>query len=114
MRHVNHFQYVQKIRHALLAAGEEGITQHNLNQKTRTKIFTSTDLDLVLEGFKQRRWVEEFRVRRLTKHRIIMWRATTLLRDDWQPMVEGELPTGPAVELPASQLGSTDQDASRS
>lgn len=112
MRHVNHYQYVQKVRHALLAAGEEGITQHNLNQKTRTKIFTSTDLDLVLEEFRTRKWVEEFRVRRLTKHRTIIWRATTLLRDDWSPMIDGKLFTGATVEATLSELG--DPNASQS
>lgn len=89
---VNYFDYIKKVRRNLLAANEDGITQHMLNQKVRTKIFGADDLLYLLEEWERRNWVQKFRARINSRHPSILWRATTLLRDDFSVAIEGNLP----------------------
>lgn len=92
-KQVNYFDYIKKVRRTLLAANIDGLTQHQLNQKVRTKIFGADDLIYLLEEWEKRNWVQKFRVRQNSHHPSILWRATELLRDDFSVSVDGELPT---------------------
>lgn len=83
MRYANHMQFMEKLRLKLLAAGLTGISQHDINQTTRTKIFNRDDILEVLEEWEHRGWTQRFKVTGFSKHPKIMWRATTLLRDNW-------------------------------
>lgn len=94
MKYANHGNYLNKIRHVLLSAGTQGISQHMLNQLTRTKIFQTDDLLEALNEWENRHWVQAFKVKGLSKHPKTMWRATTKLRDEWSNLIiDGELPT---------------------
>lgn len=99
MKFANHSKYLAKMRHTLLAAGTIGISQHDLNQKTRTKIFQKDDMMAALLEWEGRHWVQSFKVTGLSKHEKTMWRATTKLRDEWSSLhIEGDLPTGPVAK----------------
>lgn len=94
MKYANHYSYISKVRLILLGSGTQGISQHDLNQKTRTKIFQTEHLLDLLEEWEKRQWVQKFRVRGHTGHAKMTWRATTKLRDDWSSLeIDGELPT---------------------
>jgi hypothetical protein len=94
MKFASHGGYLNKLRLVLLGAGTQGISQHDLNQKTRTKIFQSEDLSAALMEWESRGWVQSFKMTGLSKHPKTIWRATTKLRDDWSSLViDGDLPT---------------------
>lgn len=98
MKYANHFNYLTKLRHTLLAAGTQGLSQHDLNQKTRTKIFQKDDMLAALLEWENRDWVQRFKVTGISKHPKTMWRATTKLRDEWSSLhIDGELPTEQAA-----------------
>lgn len=82
-RYANHFNYITRVRQMLIQAGTQGISQHHLNQNTRTKIFQRDDLMAILLEWKARGWIQSFRVTGISKHPRTMWRATTKLRDEW-------------------------------
>lgn len=82
-RFANHFNYIERVRMCLITAGTTGISQHDLNQKTRTKIFQRDDMMAILLEWKGRGWVQSFKVKGMSKHPKTMWRATTKLRDEW-------------------------------
>ena len=93
MKFANHGNYLSKLRHKLLSAGTTGISQYNLNQSTRTKVFQTDDMLEALQEWEHRGWVQSFRVTGLSKHPKTMWRATTKLRDEWSSLViDGDLP----------------------
>ena len=79
----NHFNYISRVRNELLLAGTTGIGQHDLNQKTRTKIFQRDDMMAILLEWKARGWVQSFKIKGMSKHPKTYWRATTKLRDEW-------------------------------
>jgi hypothetical protein len=83
MKYANHFNYIQKVRSILIQAGTQGINQHELNQRTRTKVFQRDDLMAILLEWKGRGWVQSFRVKGISRHPRTVWRATNKLRDDW-------------------------------
>ena len=94
MKYANHGNYLSKLRHVLLSAGTQGLSQHMLNQLTRTKVFQTDDMMEALQEWENRYWVQSFKVKGLSKHPKTMWRATTKLRDEWSSLViDGELPT---------------------
>lgn len=87
----------------MLASGTQGISQHDLNQATRTKIFQTEHLLDLLDEWERREWVQRFRVKGVSGWPKIMWRATTKLRDEWSSLqIDGELPTQalPGTDLP--------------
>jgi hypothetical protein len=92
VKQVDHFQYISKVRRYLLGAGEQGISQSELNQKVRTRIYGADDLLELLEEWEKRSWVQKFRVKRGSRAVAYIWRATTLLRDDFSVPIEGKLP----------------------
>lgn len=112
MRFASHGRFMAKIREILLGRGTQGIGQNDLNQLVRTKIFTRDDMNTILEEWEGRGWVQKFVSTGMSKHPKIIWRATTLLRDEWSSLhIDGELPTGPAPEdLPVSRKASDFQD----
>lgn len=94
MKFANHGNFLAKLRHVLLAAGTQGLSQHELNQKTRTKIFQKDDMMAALTEWENRHWVQCFKMTGISRHPKTMWRATTKLRDEWSSLViDGELPT---------------------
>lgn len=72
-------RYMRKVRTLLLAAGRVGVSQYELNQKTRTKFFHLVDLLQILDEWENRQWVQKFKMRVNGKRPTIMWRATTEL-----------------------------------
>lgn len=84
MKHANIVRYSLKIRQLLLGAGQKGIGQWELNQKTRTKVFNTSDMLMILKEWEAKKWVDSHQVIVLgSKRPTTIWRATTLLRDDW-------------------------------
>ena len=83
MKYANHRRYIEKLRYKLLAAGTQGLSQYELNQVTRTKVFSSNHMLEQLEEWEMKGWVQKFRVKGISKHPKTMWRATTALRDEW-------------------------------
>lgn len=83
MKFANHMRFMNKVRHKLLAAGLEGISQNDLHQQVRTRVFQGDDLMEILYEWESRGWVQSFRVKGLSRHPKMMWRATTLLRDKY-------------------------------
>lgn len=79
MAELSHDRYMKKIRTLLLAAGRIGVSQYDLNQKTRTKFFALNDLLQVLNEWENRQWVQKFKMRVNGKRPTTMWRATTEL-----------------------------------
>lgn len=99
VKFANHFKYITKIRLLLLGAGELGMRFYDLNQKSRTRIFTQDDLEEVIQEWKGRDWVQDFIIKDpFTKRKQRIVRATTLLRDQWSNLrIEGELATDPVA-----------------
>lgn len=96
---ISRYRYMAKLRHTLLGAGLEGISQFNLNQKVRTRYFGVPDMMEILSEWEDREWVQRFKTRLFAKRPTTIWRATTKLRDEWNNIrVEGELPTEPVEE----------------
>ena len=96
---VSYFRYKTKLRHILLGAGLEGISQFNLNQKMRTRHFDVSDMNSILAEWEEKEWVQQFKLTMFTKRPTTMWRATTKLRDEWANIkIEGDLPTDPVEE----------------
>jgi hypothetical protein len=93
------YRYTQKLRHILLGAGLEGISQFHLNQKSRTRIFSVSDMMEVLEEWESREWVQKFKTQLFAKRPTTIWRATTKLRDEWSTIhFDRPLPTEPVAE----------------
>lgn len=97
-KYANHYQYISKLRHILLASGTQGISQHELNQRSRTKVFTREHMLDTLEEWRLRDWVQAFKFAGLSKHPKTMWRATTRLRDDWSRFHLQTEPTEPVAQ----------------
>lgn len=76
-------RYAERVRQLLLAADSSGITQHDLNQRSRTKHYNAKTLEEMLEYWRTRRWVERFTNRHVAKRPITIWRATDLLLTEW-------------------------------
>lgn len=76
---VNHNRYMLKIRQLLLGAGKKGMSQYELNQKTRTKHFKLPDMLQILEEWERKQWVQRFQIRVNGTKKTITWRATTEL-----------------------------------
>lgn len=101
------FRYLERIRHMLLARGDRGISQHDLNQKVRVPKSqehdgtTAADLRDILNNWQERRWVDKFNVTPFGKKPELRWRATTLLRDEWQQIKEVQQL---AVEFAAGEI----------
>lgn len=95
----------QKIRLKLLARGLDGISRTELYQQTRTKVFKAEDLDVILEQWILRGWVERFIVPGNGKIPQTLYRATQDLRDQWAnaPQIIGP-DQREAMSLDASQL----------
>lgn len=83
VKYANHWHYIQKLRRMLLGAGTVGLSQSDLNQRSRTKVFQVEHMLETLEEWKRRGWVQSFRVRGPSGHPMMIWRATNKLRDDW-------------------------------
>lgn len=97
-------QFATKIRRLLLGAGIDGITKYHLNQKVRTRFFSVTDLDEILNEWEKRGWVQQFKVHKWTKRPITIWRATTLLADEWNNITfDKPLPTEDVEEAISPQ-----------
>lgn len=97
----NHHRYMSKIRTILLGAGIEGISQYHLNQKVRTKFFDVNDLNLILDEWEKREWVQKFKMNKWAKRPTVIWRATTKLRDEWNSITfDKPLPTEPVEDEP--------------
>lgn len=107
MKYPNHWKYVCKVRLLLLGAGMEGLSFHQLNQKTRTKVFHQDHLRELLNEWELREWVQCFVVPNGRRGRNpTMWRATTLLQDSWVDItIDGSLPQAPAVEVEVDPPG---------
>lgn len=75
-------QFVERIRHVLLAAGLDGMTKQQLMQKVRSKSHNAAEINEVLKAWRQRKWIDDFRdtQTRLPRHVI---RATQLLFTEW-------------------------------
>lgn len=97
MKYASDWRYKQKVRLILLGAGMNGIPFYDLNQKSRTKVFTQQDLEELINEWETRDWVQVFNpFDPTTKRRKKVVRATTLLRDEWSNLrIEGELATDP-------------------
>ncbi len=76
---IDHSRYTNKIRQLLLGAGRVGISQYDLNQRTRTKFFKLPDMLQILEDWEARQWVQKFQIRVNGTRKTTMWRATTEL-----------------------------------
>lgn len=84
MKSSNIIRYSIKLRQLLLGAGQRGMSQWELNQRTRTKVFSTNDMLAILVEWENKRWVESFRITVLgAKRPTTIWRASTLLRDEW-------------------------------
>jgi hypothetical protein len=123
MKYPSHWRYIQKVRQVLLGRGERGIKFHDLNQLTRTKVFKQDDLRELLIAWKLREWVQSFLVTGQRGRAPTIWRATTLLRDDWSslniPATDAvvddvEVTVEPSLEDLADLSEQKHQDASRS
>lgn len=96
MKYASHGNYLKNLRYKLLSAGTVGLSQHDLNQATRTKVFQSEDMMAALMEWEGRGWVQSFKVKGLSRHPKTMWRATTKLRDEWSSLsIDGDLPMAP-------------------
>lgn len=85
----DYYRYVNRVRNILLGAGEEGITQHELNQKVRTPSWTVTPLYDLLTLWESKQYVQSFTIRPVGSTRNAkLWRATTKLRDEWSTLTE--------------------------
>lgn len=95
-------QFAEHIRRELLAAGTTGITQREIQQRTRTPRFTLDDIKFVLEAWRKRGWVDKYHIRSRGPTKIL-WRATQKLQDEWYvvPHLIHEVITG---DLPPSAL----------
>ena len=76
-------RYAEKVREVLLAADINGISQHELNQRTRTHLFGASDLAQLLDDWRHKRWVDLFVNPHNTKRPVKIWRASKLLLQDW-------------------------------
>lgn len=82
-------EFVARVRHVLIAAGTQGLTFQELNQKCRTRNHPTADLRVVINAWQKRRWVDNYRQAsqaRGGKMREI-WRATQLMLDQWPSIV---------------------------
>ena|SRR5882672_312283 len=123
MKYPSHWRYIQKVRQVLLGRGERGIKFHDLNQLTRTKVFKQDDLRELLIAWKLRDWVQSFLITGQRGRVPTIWRATTLLRDNWSslniPVTDAvvddvTVPVEPSLENLGDLEESRDQDVSRS
>lgn len=97
----SHPRYMQKIRLLLLGAGRKGISQYELNQKTRTKIFGLTDLLQILNEWETKQWVQTFKIRVNGNKKTVFWRATTELVAGFQNVhLRGITPKAEFVNVP--------------
>lgn len=95
-KNISRHRYATKLRQLLLGAGLEGISQYHLNQKSRTRAFSVSDMEEVLEDWLAKQWVQKFKVQLYAKRPTTMWRATTKLRDEWNAITfDKPLPTEP-------------------
>lgn len=110
---VNHSRYMNKIRQLLLGAGRRGISQYELNQKTRTKILALDDLIQILNEWEAKQWVQTFQIRVNGTKKTKMWRATTELVAGFQNVhLRGITPKSEFVDLPPSSSDSPEESPS--
>jgi hypothetical protein len=113
LKYPSHWRYVCKVRQLLLGAGERGISFHDLNQLTRTKVFDQDDLREILNEWLLREWLQSFVVSTGARGRKpTIWRATTLLRDEWSSYNNNADPTE-AVVLLEEEVQSNPKERSR-
>lgn len=68
------------MKNLLSAAGTEGITLRDLNQKCRTHIFKIPDIAEIISDWKERGLVQKFEVKQAhSKRPVTIIRATTLI-----------------------------------
>lgn len=112
MHNANQQRYAEKVRQLLIGAGLEGMSQYELNQKTRTRFFNVAALLQVLNEWERLGWVQAHRVRVYGTRKTTMWRATTKLVEGYAnvhlrgitpDIVTEESPKAP-LEIDAFQL----------
>ncbi len=80
--------FAARVRHQLLAAGVVGITFQELNQKVRTRVHPTADLRTLLNAWRRRKWVDHYQ-QQVQQHGGVpkqVWRATSLLAEQWPSM----------------------------
>ena len=73
----------KKLQQVLILAGAEGITQTDLINKTRTKLYKRPDIEEILRDWKVRDLVQSFEIKvKTSKRPVKIWRATALIRTE--------------------------------
>lgn len=83
MKYASEQRYRQKLRQILLGAGLDGISQHKLNQKTKTLVWSTDTMIPILDEWERLQWVQKFTIRDRSKRPMTVWRATNLLQENF-------------------------------
>ena len=79
----SHLRIKRKLQRVLINAGAEGITQTDLLNKTRTRIWSRDRIKEILKDWKARDLVQTFEIKvKTSKRPVKIWRATTLIRTE--------------------------------
>ena len=76
----SHIRLKRKLREKLIGSGADGISQHQLMQQCRTRLFKIADIEEILEDWRGKDWVQKFYTTQShSKKPVIIWRATQLI-----------------------------------